>query len=518
MKRPSAGLRLGVILLFVLGLLSPVAATGAGAQTFTCEDLTATQAQALLEADPDLEDTLDPDGDGEACNHDEDTTGTDDDRAASDDDYIAAVQDELDFLGGTFDRFLELNDEAGSTTDQDELADIVDEANAIAADWADYPDVAAELEAPREFSDIEDAYLDLADLVGESGELWADYWALPSGDPDEDAALDDFNDAFIGAQDQLDEVQTLVDDAGGSGTTTEDPTEEADPTEEPVNGGDADADEYLADVQDEIDTLADEADELAIILETQADDPSDVTQADIDFFNETMTKWSTYPDDVAADLVAPRGLEDVEDAYLDLADSVAETSLLWDDYLSTDAGTADEEDAFDALVDGVDSVLAQVTDVQDLIDEAGGATGTTTEDPTEEPSNGGDLDLDEYLDTVIETSADWNEDYERLVELLDDVSNLTDAEWDEVIGLVTGFLAAPSQVEAIEAPEGGEDVHAAFEDYAETLFDIATSFTQVITSESGSAELEEAGEAFRTAMTQAQTDYDTLQDEIAAVS
>ena len=36
----------------------------------------------------------------------------------------------------------------------------------------DYPDVAAELVAPAEFADVEDAYLDLADMVGESGELW----------------------------------------------------------------------------------------------------------------------------------------------------------------------------------------------------------------------------------------------------------------------------------------------------------------------------------------------------------
>ena len=47
MKRPSAGLRLGVILLILIGLLAPGTATGAGAQIFNCEDLTATQAQAF---------------------------------------------------------------------------------------------------------------------------------------------------------------------------------------------------------------------------------------------------------------------------------------------------------------------------------------------------------------------------------------------------------------------------------------------------------------------------------------
>ena len=515
MKRPSAGLRLGVILLFVLGLLSPVAATGAGAQAFNCEDLTATQAQALLDADPDLEDSLDPDGDGEACNHEEDTTGTDDDAtaesdddtAASDDDYVAAVQDELDYLGGTFDRFLELSDEAGATSDEDELADIVDEVNSIAADWVEYPDVAADLVAPSEFADVEDSYLDLADLVGESGELWEVYWALPSGDPDEDAALDDFNDAFVGAQDQLDAVQTLVDDAGGStGTTTEDPTEE------PVNGGDAD--EYLAAVQDEIDTFSDDAADLATILETQADDPSAVTEDDIAFFNETMTAWSTYPDDVAADLVAPEGLEDVEDAYLDLADSAAETSLLWDDYLSTDANSPEEEDAFDALVDGIDSIQTQVDDVQTLIEDAGGSTGTTTEDPTEEPSNGGDADA--YLADVSDTADEWIDSIDRFNELLQ--GDLTDADIDELSEILVTWVGATEVAAAMDAPEGMEDVQGAFEDFATSMSDMGINFTTYLGTEADSVESDEALEAFGDSMTQAQDDYDALQDELAAVS
>ncbi len=506
MKRPSAGLRLGVILLFVLGLLSPVAATGAGAQVFNCDDLTANQAQALLDADPDLAEDLDPDGDGEACNHDEDTpTGGDDEPATTDDDYVAAVQDELDYLGGTFDQFLELSDAAGSATDE-ELADIVDEVNGIAADWVEYPDVAADLVAPADFADIEDGYLDLADMVGESGELWEAYWALPSGDPDEDAALDDFNDVFIGAQDQLDAVQTLVDDAGGTGTTTEDPTEE------PANGGDAD--EYLAAVQDEIDTFSDNAADLATILETQADDPSAVTEDDIAFFTETMTAWSTYPDDVAADLVAPAGLEDVEDAYLDLADSAAETSLLWDDYLGTDAGSPEEADAFDALVDGIDSIQTQVDDVQGLIEDAGGSTGTTTEDPTEEPSNGGDADA--YLADVSDTADDWMGSIDRFNELLQ--GDLTDADIDELSEILVAWIGAPEVAAAMEVPEGMEDVQAAFEDFATSMSDMGINFTTYLGTEADSVESDEALEAFGDSMTQAQADYDTLQEEITAVS
>jgi hypothetical protein len=531
MKRPLAGLRLGVILLFLLGFLSPLATSGAGAQAFSCDDLTATQAQALLDADPDLAEDLDPDGDGEACNHEEGTTDeateeAGEETAAGDDEYLTAVQDELDYLGESFDRFIELNEQAADATEE-ELQDIADEVNSIAAEWVEYPDVAAELVAPAEFEDVETDYLDLADMVGETGELWEEYWSIPADDPEEDAAFEAFNDAFIDVQDQLDAVQAVVDDAGGAGGNTDpDPTEEAteDPTEEATeeaSGGDADA--YLSDVQDELDTLNDEATQLSEILDLQ--EAGDATQEDAELFTDIMATWSTYPDDVAAELVAPAGLEDVEDAYLDLADTMAETSIHWDDYLSADVGSPEEEDAFAALVDGVDSVQTQIEDVQALIDDAGGSGGNTdpdpteeaTEDPTEEATEeatGGDADA--YLADVTDTADEWNESISRFNELLG--GDLTDADIDELSGILVAWVGAPDVAASMDAPEGMEDVQAAFEDYADSISEMGLNFTTYLGTEANSPESEEALTAFGDSMTQALADYNALQDEITAVS
>ena len=92
MKHPLTGLRVGAMLLFLIGFLSPVALTGAGAQDLTCDDFTSERAaQAVLDADPDMEETLDPDGDGIACNHEEDAS---DDAAADEEDDAAADEED----------------------------------------------------------------------------------------------------------------------------------------------------------------------------------------------------------------------------------------------------------------------------------------------------------------------------------------------------------------------------------------------------------------------------------------
>ncbi len=118
MKRRLPGLRLGVFLLFMLGILSPVVATNAGAQDFTCDDFNSSAAaQAVLDADPTLEDVLDPDGDGIACNEDAEETPADDEETPVDEEetpvdeeetpaddvsgedgeaYLADIQDEVD--------------------------------------------------------------------------------------------------------------------------------------------------------------------------------------------------------------------------------------------------------------------------------------------------------------------------------------------------------------------------------------------------------------------------------------
>lgn len=526
MKRPLAGLRLGVILLFLLGFLSPMASIGAGSQDLTCDDFnSARAAQRALDNDPDLEDSLDPDGNGEACDHDE--TATDDEDPATEEDdepaaggdeeaYLGDIQSELDDLSTSFDRFLEIDDELG-VAEEDEIQDLVTELNDIAALWVEYPEVAAEFEAPAGLEDVEDAYLDLADTVGEAGEGWEEYWAIPAEDDDEEEiALAAFNESFTSAQDQVVEVQDLVDELGGGGTSTGDDTDE--PTEEaddPDNGGDADADEYLATVQDELDTLTDDAERAQEILDSDSAD-------DADEINEIFASWAEYSD-IAADLVAPAGLEDVEDAYLDLADTVTETGENWDAWWTSEADSPEEEEALAAFEDSFASVQDQILDTQDLVDELGGgtSTGDDTDEPTEEvddptPDAGDDADGEAYVADVQDQIDEWNDSIEEFNTLLG--GDRTDEDIDAIVDISLTWLDAPNVAAEFEAPAGYEDVQAAFEDYADVMEELSMNFTLFLSSEPDTAEGDDALDAFFASMESADAAYAAVQDEIDAVS
>ncbi|MDQ3540886.1 MAG: excalibur calcium-binding domain-containing protein, partial [Chloroflexota bacterium] len=254
MKTKAVMFRFGVILLFLLGMVSPLATTTTGAeataQAVTCDDFsTREEAQEAFDDDPDTAETLDEDGDGIACEdlpteaeatsddgvnvedvqlpgdddeateeateepteeataEDEEPTEeatTEDEPASGDvDDYLATVQDEADDLQTSVDRFIEIDDEAAGDPTQAELRDLADEANEIAATWADYPDVAAEITAPDGVEEIDTAYQDLAETTGQTGEDWALYWDTPEDTPEEDDAFDAFSESFSTMQDQL---------------------------------------------------------------------------------------------------------------------------------------------------------------------------------------------------------------------------------------------------------------------------------------------------------------------------
>src|SRR5680860_1215802 len=137
MRSPLAGLRLGIVFLFVLGLLSPVASIGVGAQDLTCDDFNSQRAaQAILESDPLLEESLDPDGNGIACDHDDEEVVTDDDDAITDDDddvvtdddddgpvsndgaiFLEEIQGEVDTVVTSFDRYIEIISTLNDATD-----------------------------------------------------------------------------------------------------------------------------------------------------------------------------------------------------------------------------------------------------------------------------------------------------------------------------------------------------------------------------------------------------------------
>jgi len=517
MRKRLSGLRLGVALLFMIGLLSPFAATGAGAQELTCDQFNSQRAaQAVLEADPSLEESLDPDGDGEACNEDEPVDNpteeateepTDDPTEEPSDDpteeatdepsgdadaYLSTIQGELDGLQLQAERFLEI-DALGADITRDDA----DELNEIAAGWVEYPDVAAGIEEAEGYEEIHEAYLDLADTFGEAGELWETYWAIPAANDDEEAiAVEAFNDAFVDAQDQIVALNDLVAEAGGSSTPTEEPTDE------PSSAGDA----YVEDVQAELDDLQEQVVRFNELYELGAD----ATEDDLVEINEIAATWVEYPD-VAAEFGAPDGtvgFEGIEDAYLDLADTVGEAGELWEEFWAIDADLDDEEQvAFDAFSVAFADAQDQIDEVQDLLDEAGGSTGLSddpteepTEDPSDDPTEEPSGDADEYLTTVSDTAADWQASIDRFSEIIELGADATEADNAELADILVTWSTAPDVAAEVEAPTGLEDVQATYEDFADELSTASTAIADYLAEDSDSPEADAAFDDFITAI------------------
>lgn len=565
MRKRLSGLRLAVLLLFMIGFWSPFVATGAAAQELTCDQFNSQRAaQAVLEADPELEESLDPDGDGIACNEgepvddpteesteeptddpteeptDDPTEEATDEPSGDEGAYLEDIQAEVDTVIESFDRQLEINTTIGdaSSSEQQEL---VVELENLAETWADYPDVAAEFAAPAGLEDLEDTYLDFADLVGETGDTWLIWWDIPQGDPEEDPAFDEFATAIDGAYAAADDVTAAIEDAGGSTTPSDDPTEEPnedpteeateeptddpteeateeptdDPTEEATEAPSVDGEAYVEDVQSELDALTDDVDAFTAIFDRGAD----VTEDDAAELNDLAATWVEYPD-VAFELVAPEGYEDIEDAYLDLADTVREAGELWEAYWAIPAANDDEEEiALDEFDTAFADVEDQIVGVQDLIDEVGGSTDPGNDDPTEEPTDDPTEeplgDSDEYLTTVSDTAADWQDSIDRFGEILAQGGDITDAESTELGEIITAWISAPATAAELEAPAGLDDVQGAYEDYADELSNAGLAFTDWATAEVDSLEEDAALDDFTAALEEAQTLYTDLEDLLA---
>ena len=408
MRKQLSGLRLTVVLLFMVGLLTPALTTGAAAQELTCDDFNSQRAaQAVMDADPDTEESLDEDGDGVACNElleddgtateeateeddateeadateeddaTEEATEEDDSNGGDPDDYVAEVQTQLDDFTESSERFDEILSTIGDA-DQADQVDMAEELEEIATDWSEYPDIAADLDAPADAGDVEDVYLEFADAVGTTGTAFLDWLAIPSGDEDEDPAWDDYLAANEEAQTLAADLQDALDDAGSSGGgDTDDSTPEA--TEEDDNGG-GDLDSYVEDVQSELDAYTDDSETVLESVEVLASgDASDAESEDlIAELIEIHTAWTEYAD-TAADLGdAPEGGEDVQAAYEDFADAVTaegEAFLAWiesePDSAEAEELRAEWQDATDASQDAADDLQAAIDDI------AGGEVSTS---------------------------------------------------------------------------------------------------------------------------------------------
>jgi hypothetical protein len=185
----GARLRIGLLAAFLLACLAPVAAS-AGTGIDCTEFANPAAAQYLLDRDDSYADSLDPDGDGTACNEDDDAGDP-----LSEEDYIYAVWDEVDLQVDTVMEFLDIL--AGAVED-DVAADDADAAfdalNETASAWAAYPDVAPEFAAPAGLDEISNLYDTWVGTIGDLGTTWEQYLGdgIPPAGDSRDEALEAF--------------------------------------------------------------------------------------------------------------------------------------------------------------------------------------------------------------------------------------------------------------------------------------------------------------------------------------
>ena len=568
MKHPLSRLRVGVVLLFLFGILSPVAIAGVGAQDLTCDDFTSERAaQAVLDADPDMAETLDPDGDGIACNHEEDASDDGaadaaDDEADATDDEADAADDEADAAddgtgGGDADAYLgDVADQAAEWSDSlDELLDIdplqldlpqedVDAINAIITDFLEAPDVAAEFEVPEGLEDVQTAFEDLADGYADIADTLIEWSETEIDSPEEADAEDAYADALDAVADLNDDLTTAIEDAGGSTADGSDDTADATDDEEDAtddaaddgsdDGTGGDAESYLADITE----VADAWEEGFTTLEDLNPLGGGLSDAEADEVIEIFDTFQTAPD-TAAEFEAPEGLEDVQAAFEDLADGYADIGLAFSDWAATDAGSAEEADAEDAYDEAMDAVIDLQDEFALAVEDAGGASdgaddgasdesdatddgaddeADATDDAADDGSDdgsGGDAEVTEYLEAVADHNTELIDGATRLIEILG-AEEITDADRDDLAALLALWAEAPDVAAGVDVPDGMEDVQAEYEDVADAYATTADNFNAWLeTDPEDEAASDEAWTAFTDSLAEATELSATLDETIA---
>lgn len=542
MKTTFAPLRLLVMVLFLFGLMVP-AASAAAQGTVTCSDFTSErEAQDALDDDPDLADTLDEDGNGVACDEPfngvspedvqlpeeteeateesteeptEEATETPEDETPpanqDGDEYLATVQDEVDALSDSIAEFTDLTESVQEVPQADRAA-IIDEFNGIAEDWSAYPDVAADITAPDGFDDIDDAYQDLAQEVGDMGDNWLAFWEAERGTPEETEARDAFSENFENVGTQIEDLNTLLEEAVADATSTPEATPTA--TEESP----ADGEEYIATVQAEVDALSDSITEFNDLISVATDDEAttDEKQDAVDAFNAIAEDWSAYPD-VAADITAPDGFEEIDEAHQDLATDVGDMGDNWLAFWEAEQDSPEEEEARDAFTESLGSVETQIEELNILLEDAAAdatpvdaATEEATEETSATPKVDVDAEAEEYLTTVRDNTDELADSLDRFFELSEQQGQFTDEEVAEIQDIFALWTDASEVAAELDAPREFAEIQTAYEDLAAELGDAAENFTTFSEAEPDSPEADEALDAFTANLDNA----DTLASEL----
>jgi hypothetical protein len=184
-------LRFGLLVAFLCAFLTPVVASAGTA--IACDDFANPDAaQHLLDLDDSYADALDPDGDGTACNEDDDAV-----EPLSDEDYIYAVWDEVDLQVDSVLEFVDVIEPMGDEgLSQSEVQQIFEDADAIAQTWTDYPQRAPEFDAPRGYEEVDALYHTWIGTLGDLSLAWQAVVDDKERGQVEDQTIEDFETAI----------------------------------------------------------------------------------------------------------------------------------------------------------------------------------------------------------------------------------------------------------------------------------------------------------------------------------
>lgn len=118
--------------------------------------------------------------------------------------------------------------------------------------------------------------------------------------------------------------------------------------------------------------------------------------------------------------------------------------------------------------------------VGDEISGASTTTKTTTKVTPTPAAKKGSTSEATYLKTVRKNVDGLQQSMDDFNTLISKGSSITDAEYQELIGILTQWLAAPSDASALTAPSGYEDLQQAYEGAANDLSDASLSLTNYL--------------------------------------
>lgn len=199
------------------------------------------------------------------------------------------------------------------------------------------------------------------------------------------------------------------------------------------------------------------------------------------------TAWTGYAEELP-DLEFPPEAEDLEEAYGEFTALVAAAGEAWleldADDLEGDRGFDEFEEAYAAAKDGLEPVQSALE-----------STGEDT--PASEPEG----DLDAWVASVQSELDAFMEESDRFNDILRSYTNASESEQDDMIDEVFEIMAhwqeyADRAEELGPAPAGGEDLEAAYLEFAGLVTD--------------------AGEAMETWLTSSEDESDDLYDSFAS--